>query len=232
MPGLKTAKAYYDRLASGDQKEMTAAVAPAMEAISQQTTAAKQNIQNTAPRGGVKTLALEEADIAAAGQKGDLLTRAYTSAFPAEASLGQGGTGLSINEVANAIAGFQGASSTIGQLGQEQAAGKASQLAFIGGLAGDAATLGAAACWIAEVLWGKTDDRTIVLRYWLNNLYVNTPFGRFVVALYRRFGRGVAAVLARNCWLQWPFRWLFERALVRAHRELDVMMRTVINAWG
>ena len=144
LPGLKTAKGYYDKLASGDPQAIQTAVGPALQGIQQQTDATVKNIADTAPPGGVSLLAQEEAKIAGQGQKGNLITQAYTSAFPAEASLGQGGVGLSVNEVANAIAGFQGASQTVGQLGQEQAAGKAAQLGFFGALAGAGATAGAA----------------------------------------------------------------------------------------
>lgn len=113
--------------------------------MAQGTEATIRNIRATAPPGGAEQLAEQEAKISGTGQIGNLITQAYTSAFPAEASLGQGGIGLSINEVANAIAGFQGAGTTTAQLGQEQAAGKAAQLGFFGALAGAGAEVGGAA---------------------------------------------------------------------------------------
>jgi hypothetical protein len=89
-------------------------------------------------------LAEDEAKISGSAQKGNFITQAYTSAFPAEASLGSNTTGLSINEISQAIEGFRGASSTVGQLGEEQAQGKASQLAFFGALAGGGAQIASA----------------------------------------------------------------------------------------
>lgn len=145
LPGLKTAQSYYDKLASGDPNAISTAIGPAASGIAQGTQATIGNIRATAPPGGQEQLAEQEAKISGTGQIGNLITQAYTSAFPAEASLGQGGVGLSINEVANAIAGFQGAGTTVAQLGQEQAAGKAATLGFMGSLAGAGGEVGSAA---------------------------------------------------------------------------------------
>ena len=192
LPGLTTAKSYYDKLASGDPTQIQAAVGPAEGQIDAQTAGTIKNIQDTSPRGGTKLLGEEEAKIAGAGEKGNLITQAYTSAFPAEAQLGGNTTGLSTAQIAQAIQGFQGAGTTTAQLGQEQAAGKASQLAFFGSLAGGAASVAGAACWIAERLYGCNDVRTFAVRCWLRREFAHRPLGRIVMPLYRKYGRQVA----------------------------------------
>ena len=49
------------------------------------------------------------------------------------------------------------------------------------------------ACWIAEALYGVDDNRTHLLRRWLNNVYSRTLSGSIVMALYRAFGKRIAA---------------------------------------
>lgn len=137
-PGLKTAESYYAKLASGDAGEIMSAIAPGIAGITSATEGAKQSIRTTMPRGGAQDLALEEADISKAGQVGNLKVQSYTSSFPALASLFSGGAGISVNQIANAIASAQGASSTVGAIGQEQAQGKATTMGFLGSLAGAA----------------------------------------------------------------------------------------------
>lgn len=137
-PGLKTAENYYESLASGDPTKIMAAIGPAVSQIGSQTDQAKKNILASTPRGGAQDLALEEADISKAGQVGNLETQAYTGAFPALASLFQGGAGISVSQIANAVASAQGASQTTAQIGQEQAQGKATTMGFLGSLAGAA----------------------------------------------------------------------------------------------
>lgn len=144
-PGLKEAEAYYSSLASGDPNKIMTAIGPAASGIEESTAAAKKNIAAFTPRGGAQDLALQEADISAAGQVGNLKTQAYTSAFPALASLFSGGAAISVNQIANAIASAQGASQTTANIGQEQAQGKASTMGFLGSLAGAGGQVGAAA---------------------------------------------------------------------------------------
>lgn len=224
LPGLQTAQGYYNKLASGDPNAIQEAVGPAESQIDAQTAGTVQNIQNTSPRGGTKLLGEEEAEISGTGQKGNLITQAYTSAFPAEAQLGGNTTGLSTSQIAQAISGFQGASNTTAQLGQEQQAGKASQLAFFGSLAGAGAEIGGAAltggaseaCWIAERIFGFSDARTYLVRAWLRREFAQRPAGRILMPLYRRFGRW----LSKNETVCRILKPLFEMALVCAKKEM------------
>jgi hypothetical protein len=142
-PGLKEAENYYQMLAKGDPKDIMAAIGPAVGQIGTQTEAAKKSIASSTPRGGAQDLALAEADISKAGQVGNLETQAYTGAFPALASLFQGGAGISVSQIANAISSASGAASTTSQIGNEQAQGKASTMGFLGSLAGAGGEIGA-----------------------------------------------------------------------------------------
>lgn len=71
-------------------------------------------------------------------------------------------------------------------------------------------------CWIAEVLYGKDDPRTQLLRSWLGEVYGQTGVGRMIVAAYRAFGRGIAALARRSQMLRRVLRPLFDRGLRRA----------------
>lgn len=143
-PGLSAAENYYLALSSGDPMKIQTAIGPAVSGIQSQTEQAKQSILSSTPRGGAQTLALQQADISKAGQVGNLETQAYTGSFPALASLFQGGAGISVSEIANAISSAQGASQTEAAVGNEQAEGKASTMGFLGSLAGAGGSLGAA----------------------------------------------------------------------------------------
>ena len=61
LPGLQQSESYYGKLASGDPSALARANAPAVQAITQSTDAAKKNITQDNPRGGQTNLALEEA---------------------------------------------------------------------------------------------------------------------------------------------------------------------------
>ena len=143
-PGLRLTEQFYQTLASGDPKAIERATAPATERIAGQYEAAKKNIATTTPRGGTRELAMEEADISKAGQIGGTEAQAYLGSFPALANLAQGGVGLSINEVAQALTAFSGASSSNVALGQMQGAGKASTMGFLGSLTDTASKIAAA----------------------------------------------------------------------------------------
>ena len=223
-PGLATAENWYKTLSTGDPTKLFTAVAPAAEAVAGQKEAALKNIDLTAPRGGEERLAKDLTTAAAGGQVGRLITTAYTSSFPALATLAGQGIGLSINEAANAISALGGASNTAGNIMQAQASGKAATMGFLGSLAGAGGAIGAAAmpaCWIAEVIYGPYDARTKMLRRWLNEVYDKDPVGKYVVALYRRFGRQVARWVARHSIARRLFKLLFDKALERAGRELS-----------
>lgn len=79
--------------------------------------------------------------------------------------------------------------------------------------AGEAAMmlyLVAAACWIAESIYGKNDPRTFILRYWVN-LEAPIWFRWF----YLRYGERIAKTPLR--WFVWP---IFEFVLWRKSSEV------------
>ncbi|HXH85254.1 MAG TPA: hypothetical protein VNI35_00425, partial [Nitrospira sp.] len=110
-PGLELTESFYKALASGDPTKIQQVTAPASEAVSRSVEASKEAIRSQMPRGGAKDLALQEADITKASQIGGIQSNAYLSSFPALANLAGEGVGLSVNEVAQAISAFGGASS-------------------------------------------------------------------------------------------------------------------------
>jgi hypothetical protein len=218
FPGMGMAEDWYRKLASGDPTAIQRAIAPASEQVAAQTEAAKQRIQTEAPRGGEQRLALENADISKASQIGRLATGAFTGSFPALASLAGTGIGLSANEIANALAGFQGGAATTNNIMQNDASTKAATMGMVGQL-GSAAAMGAgtAVCWIATALWGVADLRTMLVRRWLNSGFCKSRGGRAVVALYSRYGRQAARLVRRFTLARAIATPLFEAALRRAH---------------
>jgi hypothetical protein len=74
-------------------------------------------------------------------------------------------------------------------------------------------------CWIAEVLYGVDDPRTLLLRAWLTCLYDERRPGWMFVALYRRFGRGTARLIAAGVLPRQLFQPLFDTLLEKAVAE-------------
>lgn len=144
-PGLGIAENYYKALSSGDPNKIFTAIAPATEQINAQSARAAQQITENTPRGGVQQLALAQNQIQKSGQIGNLATSAYTGSFQDLAALAGQGIGLSVNEISNAIAAASASNQALGNVGQEQAAGKASSMGFLGSLVSAAGEIGAAA---------------------------------------------------------------------------------------
>lgn len=140
QPGFQQAENYYQSLASGNPQQIASAVGPATSQINAASQGAVQQIQQNMPRGGAEQMAVANVEQQRAGQIGNLGTQAYTSAFPALASLSQGGLGLSTNQLATAISAGAAGSQSNAQLMQAQSAGKGSTLGFLGSLAGAGGT--------------------------------------------------------------------------------------------
>jgi hypothetical protein len=144
LPGLQQSEDFYGALGSGSPNAIATAIAPATQQIQQATAGAKQNILNTAPAGGEKNLAIEQADVNQGAQVGSLASQGFTSAFPALAQLGGQNVNAGISSAGTAIsAGGQANSALSGVVG-ENIQQKGATLGAFGGLAGDATTLGAA----------------------------------------------------------------------------------------
>lgn len=144
-PGLQTAENFYQNLSSGDPTTMMQALAPATSQIAESTSGAIKNIQQTAPAGGEKNLAIEETLAKEGSQVGQTATNAYLGSKQALGQLAGQGIGESIQSASTGISGYSSASSSLGNLGnlqiqeqQLQAQQKGNVLGQLGGLAGDA----------------------------------------------------------------------------------------------
>lgn len=187
-------ESFYKSLASGDPAAVQKATAPATEKIASSYEQSKKSISENMPRGGARDLALQEADISKAGQIGGTKASAVLGAFPALASIAEGGIGLSINEVTQALSAFSGATTSNQVSSNMEGAGKAETLGFLGSLGQSAATGAglAVGCWVAEALWGRNDLRTVRLRAWLNGSCKKPVRVQIVYFFYRHFGEYVA----------------------------------------
>lgn len=214
-PGMKTAESFYQQLASGNPQAIQTATAPATEKIASSYNQAITNIGQNMPRGGAKDLAVQEAEISKAGAIGGTEAQAYLGAPTALANLAQGGIGLSVNEMTQALSAFSGASSSNQAAGQMQGAGKAETLGFLGSLGQSAATGAGMAigCWIAAAIFGENDLRTVRLRVFLNQVWAKeSRLGHVVMFAYLRYGQFVAREVAKRDWLRRIFTPLFNYA--------------------
>ena len=74
-------------------------------------------------------------------------------------------------------------------------------------------------CWIAEVLYGVDDPRTLLLRAWVSTIHDDRRPGWIFVSLYRTFGRATAALIARGILPRGLFEPLFDALVERALTE-------------
>lgn len=219
FPGFQQAENYYSKLATGDPAAISRAIAPAAQQIDAQSTATAQRIEQDSPRGGAKNLALEENQINKGAQVGQLASQGYLSSFQNLAGLAGQGVGESISSSGTAISGLSAGGNQYSNVAQQQAEGKASQLGFISSLAGSGAEL-AGLCWIAVALWGENDLRTIVVRYYFNYILADHWFGKYVCALYRKYGTDIAhKVETLERWHKF-FEKVFTRIYLRAERVI------------
>lgn len=126
---------------------------------------------------------------------------------------GQGAMGAGLGLYGLGAAGLLGGGAGVGGL---------SALTYGGGTAGAGAgaagTYGgsmAMGCWIAEAIYGTNAPETGVIRWWLNIHFAKQSIGRVVMALYRKYGRGIAGYVRRWTWLRQVLRPIFDLALQR-----------------
>lgn len=94
--------------------------------------------------------------------------------------------------------------------------------------AGEAAD-GAAACWIAEAIYGPTIETKLV-RAWLNLSFTRTLKGKITMAIYRLIGRPVAFFVRHSSILRNALKPLFDKALAHAQAELKVATKDIPRA--
>lgn len=80
-------------------------------------------------------------------------------------------------------------------------------------------------CWVAEVLYGVDDSRTLLLRRWLNDVYCRTTIGSVIVALYRAFGVRVAVWTRRSALLRRTLSVPFDAGVAAALRHYTLAAR-------
>jgi hypothetical protein len=192
LPGLEQSESYYGKLASGDPNALARANAPAIQAITQSTDKAKQNIMQSSPRGGERNLALEEADLSKGAQVGQLETGSYTSSFGSLAGLGGQNVGQGTAAQSSGTQGMNAAANQYQNIQNTNAAAKSQQIGLWSDVAGTGMEA-ASMCWIAASLWsGWNDRRTRLVQFWLRNVYSKTIFGNLFCRLYSRYGERVA----------------------------------------
>jgi len=138
LPGLEQSEAYYGKLASGDPNALARANAPAVQAITKSTNAAKENIIQNQPRGGERNLALEEADLSKGGQISQLETGSYTSSFGSLAGLGGQNAGQGLQAQSSGVQGMNAAANQYGNMQEISAQNKAQTMGSASSFAGTA----------------------------------------------------------------------------------------------
>jgi hypothetical protein len=74
-------------------------------------------------------------------------------------------------------------------------------------------------CWVAEVLYGKHDPRTQILRCWLMQVYAQTVAGSLIVVVYRAVGRNTARLAKSSGAIRMILQPLFDAGVRRAQRH-------------
>lgn len=211
-------------LASGNPSAMTSVAAPLATTLATQANVAGGMADASTPMGGARA-------VGAAGRPQMLASTIGQSELGYQQQALQqlmalaglvGNIGGNITGTGTTLTGqgLQGEQNTVADILQKMGinitGGTANQfsnvVSAIGSLLGGAGRL-RPGCWIAEAIYGTDDLRTHLVRAYLNGPFKQTTLGRFVMALYLRFGRAVAAQVRKRDWLRHAFRPLFDRAL-------------------
>jgi hypothetical protein len=219
LPGLEKAEGYYGKLSTGDPAALATANAPAIQQIGEKSNEAKKNIMQDNPRGGERTLALEEADISKGAQISNLTTGSYVGSFPSLAGLGGQNVSQGTAATGTGLQGMNAAANQYGQLQQLSNEQKSQQIGLITGLAGAGAT--AFACYVAAILFDEWDGpKTCLIRNYLYNNFREHWFWKWPYAAYCRFGPSWAEVVKRNKFWRFVAETVFNRLLARAEKGL------------
>lgn len=137
LPGLQTSENQASVLASGDPDAIAKLIAPATQQIQTATAGAKQNILNTAPAGGEKNLAIEQADANQGAQVGALASQGYNNAFNSLAQLGGANVNANIASAGTATSAFGQANNALSNVVGENIQQKGATLGAFGSLGSD-----------------------------------------------------------------------------------------------
>lgn len=224
LSAWKPAAGYFQSLLSGDPTQIAQAVGPTSDILKQQSQANARQLAATMPAGG------EAAAAGAANAQNSYnnIARLYAGVQPQAAqALGQlssvpFGAGASFAGMGapNVGSGLKYDTHQQEQLGQSKGALGTSLGTLAGRGRSSKGSKGASPlppgdpsiCWIAQALYGEDDPRVQAIRAYLLGPFSRYAMGRYVVALYRRYGERVASMP----WLVHLLRPLFELALRKA----------------
>lgn len=123
---------------SGNYGQLIQAAGPQIGTISSQFQQAKQNISNSTPAGAGAQAAQAMLPGQQASAVSGTLNQSFNNALTQLTQMGASYGGVGLQEAGAGLSGLSGAANTYGTVGQEQAAGKASTMGFLGSLAGGA----------------------------------------------------------------------------------------------
>lgn len=229
-------------------KDLTALRTSASDTISSQAANAKQAVQATeaAHGGGTGLESGPESQI-----QGQIATATAQQQSSAQNSITQYNEQVRQSNFWNAISGLSGNAALLNPTSYAGAANQGSGAlanlgtayyntqqsgwlnAALGGLGAAAGgwasggfalpgSKGSKGCWIAEAIFGETDDRTLAIRAWLNDEFALSWPGSWVMRLYIAHGKRVAALVRVNSLVRRALTPLFTAALCRADLWLGV----------
>ena len=83
-------------------------------------------------------------------------------------------------------------------------------------------------CRVAEALYGADDPRTLLIRGWLTAIHAERRRGWRLVALYRRWGGAMSALIRMGCLPRRTILRLFDRL---ADKAFDRWARVISDGW-
>ncbi len=204
---------FMNTVLNGNQQNTAALLQPNINQIRQANQQQLQGINTLTPRGGGRAGANYAATFAPNQQIQSLFGQARTGAATALPQIGlqQQGIGTNLLNAGNSAlnTATTGAQNGVqSQLAIQQRSdaidsaigsgimglAMAPITGFSGGSLLGAGLTAAGVCWVAEVIYGKNDIRTHVVRTYLQGEFGKTKFGRVIVWVYRKIGRRVAQV--------------------------------------
>lgn len=135
----------YTQLTQGNPSAQLTATAPIIGQISSGYQASKDSIFNNIAPGAGRDYALSQLNVQSNAQKSGAIANTTAGAFDKLANLGAGYGAESLQQIGASLSGLSGSTSTLGQVGSQQAASKASTMGFLGSLVGGASQVGSAA---------------------------------------------------------------------------------------
>jgi hypothetical protein len=134
-PARQTSMQYYTDIAKGTGPNLQRAVAPQINAASQQYYTAGRSVQNLAP-GGQRDRATRDLALGQASTKSSIYSGGVNEAIARLASMGMGGSQMGVGAYGSAGQGFGGASQNYAQLAQMKSSMWSGLAGGFGSLAG------------------------------------------------------------------------------------------------